>query len=257
MSFVAVLTRVFLVICSFFILSSAKARDWAVIEKSGVIHAATEGVFPPFNYVENKKLTGLEVELAEAIAKKLGVKMKWNTMAFDALIPAAKSDRVDFVISGHAYTEDRAKVVDFANPHVCSGAQIIGKKGNLLTAQSLAGKQIAVQMSTSYFDEAKKIKDIRGIKTYRSDPDALEALLEGKADAWISDKWLAKLQIDQHPSAMLASGEQLSEERLSILLKKNNPLLLSKINQALAELTKEGFLLSLSQKYLHGDATCK
>ncbi|MCB1966812.1 MAG: transporter substrate-binding domain-containing protein, partial [Candidatus Accumulibacter sp.] len=64
----------------------SEAREWKAIEASGTIKAATEGAFQPFNYYEGSTLTGFEVELAEAIAKKLGLKLEWSVVPFDAQI---------------------------------------------------------------------------------------------------------------------------------------------------------------------------
>ncbi len=132
------------------------ARDWEAIKQSGTVIAATEGGFQPFNYYDGPKLTGFEVELAEAIAKKLGLKLEWRVVPFDGLIAALKQDRFDFAIASHGYTEERAKSVDFANPHYCTGGQIAAGKEGPLTVAALDGKVVGVQLATSYSDAAKK-----------------------------------------------------------------------------------------------------
>ena len=95
----------------------AQARDWNVVKDSGTIIAATEGAFYPFNYFEGPKLTGYEVDVAEAVAKKLGLKLEWRVVSFDAQLASIRQDRFDFAIASHGYTEERAKAVDFASPH--------------------------------------------------------------------------------------------------------------------------------------------
>ena len=84
------------------------AREWAEIKSSGTLIAATEGAFAPFNYYEGKKLTGYEVDVAEAIAKKMGLKLEWRVVPFDAQLAAVSQDRYDFAIASHGYTEERA-----------------------------------------------------------------------------------------------------------------------------------------------------
>ena len=71
---------------SLLICAPVQARDWSVIQKSGSIIAATEGAFAPFNYYEGTKLTGYEVDVAEALAKKLGLKLEWKAVPFDTRI---------------------------------------------------------------------------------------------------------------------------------------------------------------------------
>ena len=137
-----------------------EAREWNVIKDSGTIIAATEGAFFPFNYFDGPKLTGYEVDVAEAVAKKLGLKLEWRVVPFDAQLASIRQDRFDFAIASHGYTEERAKAVDFANPHYCTGGQIAAPKNGSLTAASLKGKTVGVQLATSYFDSAKKISGL-------------------------------------------------------------------------------------------------
>ena len=76
--------------------ASVAARDWSVIKESGTIIAATEGAFYPFNYFEGPKLTGYEVDVAEAVAKKLDLKLEWRVVSFDAQLASIRQDRFDF-----------------------------------------------------------------------------------------------------------------------------------------------------------------
>lgn len=238
-------------------LGKAEARDWKTIQQSGKLVAATEGAFAPFNYYEGKKLTGFEVELAEAIAKQLGLKLEWRVLPFDAQIPALRQDRFDFAIASHSYTEERAKAVDFADPHYCTGGQIVAHKEGPLTIAALAGKTVGVQIGTSYLDSAKQIPGLKELKTYKSDPEAFSALKARKTDAWISDKWLIKETLDKNPDAGLVAGEQVFVERVSMILRKNNPELKENLNKALGELMKNGTYQALSQKYFKADISCR
>jgi polar amino acid transport system substrate-binding protein len=155
-----------------------EAREWDAIKQSGTLIAATEGGFQPFNYYDGPKLTGFEVDLAEAIAKKLGLKLEWRVVPFDGQIAALKQDRFDFAIASHGYTAERAKSVDFANPHYCTGGQIAAHKDGPLTVAALDGKTVGVQLATSYADAAKKVKGIKTIKTYKGDPKLCRAACE-------------------------------------------------------------------------------
>lgn len=234
----------------------AQARDWNVVKDSGTIIAATEGAFYPFNYFEGPKLTGYEVDVAEAVAKKLGLKLEWRVVSFDAQLASIRQDRFDFAIASHGYTEERAKAVDFASPHYCTGGQIAAAKTGTLTAAALNGKTVGVQLATSYFDNAKKVPGIKEIKTYKADPEAFSALRAGKIDAWISDKWLIKATLEKNPDSGIVAGEQLFVERVSMIVRKNNKEFVEKLNQAIGELQKDGTLATISQKYFKTDITC-
>lgn len=233
------------------------AREWNVVKSSGTIIAATEGGFQPFNYYEGAKLTGFEVELGEAIARKLGLKLEWKVVPFDAQLAALQQDRFDFAIASHGYTEERAKSVDFANPHYCTGGQIAARAGGPLTVTALSGKTVGVQLATSYADAAKKINGIKEIKTYKGDPEAFSALRAKKVEAWISDKFTVKATLDKNPKAGIVAGDLVFVERVSMILRKNNKELADKLNQALADLMKDGTYRALSEKYFKEDISCR
>ncbi|MDS4014193.1 MAG: ABC transporter substrate-binding protein [Candidatus Accumulibacter sp.] len=235
----------------------ADAREWNVVKSSGTIIAATEGGFQPFNYYEGAKLTGFEVELGEAIARKLGLKLEWKVVPFDAQLAALQQDRFDFAIASHGYTEERAKSVDFANPHYCTGGQIAARTGGPLTVAALNGKTVGVQLATSYADAAKKINGIKEIKTYKGDPEAFSALRAKKVEAWISDKFTVKATLDKNPKAGIVAGDLVFVERVSMILRKNNKELADKLNQALADLMKDGTYQTLSEKYFKEDISCR
>ena len=235
----------------------ATARDWNAVKDSGTIIAATEGAFAPFNYYEGSKLTGYEVEVAEALAKKMGLKLEWKIAPFDAQLAAIRQDRYDFAIASHGYTEERAKAVDFASPHYCTGGQIAAKKNGPLTAAALKGKTAGVQLATSYYDAAKKIPGIKDVKTYKADPEAFSALKAGKIDAWISDKFTLLETLGKNANSGVVAGEQLFVERVSLIMRKNNTEFMDKVNLAMAELTKDGTLAAISQKYFKMDITCR
>ena len=122
---------------------SVQARTLDEIKKDGKILIATEGQFAPFNFFNGTTLTGFEVDLAELVAKKMGVTIQWKTLGFDALLTGLRQDRWDLVIASHGITDERAKAVTFTEPHYCSGGVIIAKDAGIRSAGDLAGKVVA------------------------------------------------------------------------------------------------------------------
>ena len=253
------LTKLFGAVCFLTALATAPAvaRDWSEIKSSGTIIAATEGAFAPFNYYEGKTLTGYEVDVAEAIAKKMGLKLEWRVVPFDAQLAAVKQDRFDFAIASHGYTKERAEAVDFADPHYCTGGQIAARKDGALTAAALKGKTVGVQLATSYYDAAKKIDGVKDVKTYKSDPEAFSALRAKKIDAWISDKFTVMETLKKNTNAGIVTGEQVFVERVSLIMRKNNKEFMDQINQTIADLVKDGTFATISRKYFNEDITCR
>ena len=183
----------------------------------------------------------------------------WLTavVPFDAQLAAVSQDRYDFAIASHGHTEERAKAVDFASPHYCTGGQIAAPKDGALTAAELKGKTVGVQLATSYFDAAKKIEGIKEVKTYKSDPEAFSALRAKKINAWISDKFTVMETLKKNPKAGIVTGEQVFVERVSLITRKNNKEFLEQINKTIAELISDGTFATISKKYFDSDITCK
>ncbi|ADV67556.1 ABC transporter substrate-binding protein [Deinococcus maricopensis] len=236
--------------------SPAQARTWDQIKSSGTIKIATEGAFKPFNYFEGKTLTGFEVELGNAIAKQLGMKVQWVTQPFDGLLIGLNQDRYDFVIASHGITPERQKAVDFSAPHYCTGGLIVSKTGGPKTAKDLSGKIVAVQVGTTYLDNVKKVAGVKSVKTYPKDTDAQQAIMMGRADAWVSDKFLAIDAIKANPGK-LQQGDLLFQERIGMAVKKGNASLLKELNTTLQKLQGNGTYAKISGKYFGQDIRCK
>lgn len=238
------------------VAGTAQARDWASIKQSGTLIAASEGAYPPFNFYQGSRLTGYEIEVMEAVAKKLGLNIEWRALAFDALIASVRQDRFDVAIASHGYTEERAKSVDFTAPHYCSGGQIVAKAGGPLKSAELNGKTLGVQLATTYADAAKKVSGAKEVKTYPKDTDALQALLGGRVDAWITDRFVAKNALAKNASEGIKGGDMVFVERVSMIHRKGNSELNAQLNRGLAAAKADGTLKAISQKYFQEDINC-
>lgn len=240
-----------------FSFASASARDWNEIQKSGKILLATEGMFPPFNQYQNNHLTGFEVEVAEALAQELGLKFEWKTTPFDSLLIGLAQNRYDLVIASHGITEERAKAVDFTDPHYCTGGVIFSRPGGPLKASDLAGKTVAVQVGTTYLQNMKKVPGVKDVKTYPKDTDSLQNLTAGRTDAWVTDKFVGLDAMKSNPNAKLQMGDMLFQEKVAMAVSKGNSSLREKINQALGKILKNGVYARIATKYFGQDIRCK
>ena len=238
-------------------LISAQARSFEDIKKDGKIVVATEGQYPPYNFFQGAKLAGFEIDLAEAVAKKLGVTLEWKALSFDALLAGLRNDRWDLVIAGHAITEERAKAVTFTTPHFCGGGIIVSKDATIKDAKDLAGKTISVQTGTTFLDEAKKVPGVKEVKNFPQDTDARSALVAGRVDVWVTDPVVARTVVKDNPTAGLKLGGMLFVERNAAAVAKGNTSLAAAWNKALAELVADGSYATISKKYFSDDISCK
>ena len=235
----------------------AAARPLADIKKDGKLIVATEGAFAPFNFFEGKKLTGFEVDIAEALAAKMGVKIEWKTFGFDSLLTGLQQDRWDMVIASHGITDERAKAVTFAEPHYCSGGVIVSKGGAIKTGKDLAGKTVSVQTGTTYLDNVKKVAGVKDVKNFPQDNNARAALVAGRVDAWVVDKFVAKSSNDADPKAGLVIGEFLFVERIAPAVAKGNTTLAQAVNEAMKAIQTDGTYARLSNQWFKEDIRCK
>jgi polar amino acid transport system substrate-binding protein len=235
----------------------AEARTFDEIKKDGKIIVATEGAFPPFNFFRGPTLAGFEIDVAEALAKKMGVGIEWRALSFDALLAGLRQDRWDMVIASFGITEERAKAVTFTNPHYCSGGVIVAKDAAIHGVSDLSGKIIAVQTGTTYLEHVQKIPGVKEVKNFPKDTDARAALVGGRVDVWVSDRFVAKAALDSSPAAGLKMGDFVFVERIASAIKKGNKSLEAAINKALDEILADGTYEAISKKYMNEDIRCK
>jgi polar amino acid transport system substrate-binding protein len=249
--------RTFLLAAGTFAIGAVQARPFDAIKKSGKLIAATEGAFTPFNYFDGSKLTGFEVELAELLAKKMGLAIEWKTVGFDALLTGLAQDRWDLVIASHGITDERAKVVTFMSPHYCSGGMIVARDASIKSAKDLAGKSVAVQTGTTYLENVQKLGTTKEVRNFPSDADARSALAAGRVDAWVTDRFTAIESTRKNPQLKLHPGDLLFTERIAAAAAKGNTSLAQAWNDALAKSMADGSYAALSKKYFGEDVRCK
>jgi polar amino acid transport system substrate-binding protein len=235
---------------------AAQARPIEDIRKSGTLVVASEGKFAPFNFVEGGKLAGFEIDVANAAAARMGLKVEWKTMGFDGLLVGLQQDRWDLVIASHGITEERAKAVTFASPHYCTGGVIISRDGAIRTARDLTGKVVAVQTGTTYYDNAKKLP-VKDVRNFPQDNSARAALETGHVDAWVTDKFVGKASLAATPGTSLKMGDFLFTEKIAAAVSKGNTGLITEFDKALAAMLADGTYATISRKWFNEDIRCK
>ena len=234
---------------------SVNARTFSEIKKDGTLLIATEGAFPPFNFMKNEEAQGFEIELVNEMAKRIGLKTKWQAKSFEGLLIGLDQNRYDLVAASHAVTPERKKAVDFLSPHYCSGGMIVTLKAGPKTLKELKGKKVAVQVSSIYPKFLETHAEAKEVKTYPTDPDSIQALLTHKVDAALTDRFLVKQMSASHPE--LQMGEIANPEKNAMAVKKGNAELHQALQNALNSIFKDGTYKKLSQNYFHEDIRCK
>ncbi len=219
-----------------------------------VLVMATNAEFPPYEYHDGGDIVGIDVEVAEAIAKKLGMTLEIEDIAFDSIIPELESGKADIGVAGMTVDEDRLKNVDFTEPYTTASQVIIVKEdSDIAGPDDLKGKYIGVQLGTTGDIYASDYEaDGSTIERYNKGFEAVQAMQQGKIDAVVIDNEPAKVFVSQNEGIKILD-EALTVEEYAIAIKKGNTELLDKINKALAELKESGELQAIIDKYISAE----
>ena len=226
------------------------------IKEAGVIKVGLEGTFPPFSlHDESGKLVGFEVEIAEVIAKDLGVEVDFIETKWDSLIAGLDVDKYDFVINNVGATDERKQVYDFTDPYMVSTGRLAVRKDNteINSLEDYKGKKSAQSLTSNYANDARNF----GAEVVPTEAFAqnIELVLEGRADGTINDIITFMTYLKEHPDAeiRLLDEEIPNKNEIGIILQKDNPELLEAINEIIANRTEDGTFREIFIKYIGED----
>jgi polar amino acid transport system substrate-binding protein len=214
---------------------------------------AMSGLYKPFNFKENGKLEGFDVEIGKALAEKMGMKAVPVTNPWETIIQGLQAKKYDAIIGSMTVTDERKKSVNFTNTYYKSGAQIFvaESKQDIKSAADLKGKRIGVVKASSYKELALQNTDKDKVVEYDSDITALMDLPTGRLDAVITDQMVGFPIIKEGAIKIKDVGEPLSQDDQAIAVRKEDKELLDKLNKALEEIIKDGTYEKISNKWFN------
>lgn len=228
------------------------------IKEKGEIIIGTEGNYSPFTYHNSDdKLVGYDVEIAEAIAEKLGVKAHFVETKWDGLIAGLDAKKYDVIINQVGITDERKEKYLFSTPYTYSYASVITTKDNnsIKSFDDLKGKKSAQTADSNW---AKLVESKGGeIVATEGFNQSLELVLQGRVDATVNDSVTYLDYLNQKPDAdvkVAAQSEDVTESAV-LIRQENGKELQDAINQALQELQEDGTLSNISNKYFGEDVS--
>lgn len=217
-----------------------------------VIRVGSETTFPPFEFTENDKYVGFDLDLADAIIKQMGSKMEFKSMGFDALIPAVQSGQIDMIAAGLDATPERAKQVAFSDVYFKdNGYCIVVRKDNTTINDwaDLAGKNVGAQVGTYQVKLAQEAKAAE-VKQLDSNSQAWMELQANTLDAVVIDQPVAMYYLKQGAGKDLKIvGTQKDGSGMVFAFKKDNKQLQEGVNKALKELKANGTYDKIYEKW--------
>ena len=223
----------------------------------GKLTMSTNASFPPYEMVaDDGSFEGIDIEVAGAIAQKLGLELQVDDMGFDAALQAAQTGKSDMVMAGVTITEERQAVMDFSNSYANGVQVVIVKEGSpIQTVDDLANaNMIGCQMGTTGYIFCSDTPENGGfgedhVTPYDDGAAAVQALMNGQIDAVVIDNKPAQEYVAANPGLKILDGEFTNED-YAIGVAKGNTALLDAINGALEELTADGTIQSIVDKYI-------
>ena len=218
---------------------------------------ATEATFPPYEYYDGDAIVGIDVEVAQAIAEKLGMELEVTDIAFDSIIPGIQTGKYDMGMAGMTVTDERKEQVSFSDSYATGVQVVIVRDGSAITsvddlladgANTVVGTQAGTTgflYATSDIEEA----GLGTVKSFGKTTDAVEALKNGQVDCVILDNEPAKALVAANEGLHILDTEYAVED-YAIAIAKENTALLEKVNNALSELKADGTLQSIIDKYI-------
>jgi polar amino acid transport system substrate-binding protein len=239
-----------------FSLPAVSQKVLAAIVKKGEIRIGTTGNQPPYSMKSKTgELMGYEVDLANALASHMGVKLKLVEMPFSELMEAIKSGKIDAIMSGMTITPERNLSVLFAGPYIISGKSIL-TKSNKVSAfnadSSASGKKykiVSLKGSTSE-EFVKTVMSKHESITVDNYNDAVNMIINDQADAMVADKPICVITIMKYPGKdLVTTQEPLTIEPIGMALPPGDPQFLNLVTNYLSTLQISGILPALEKKW--------
>ena len=229
------------------------------IKEKGEIVVAMEGTWSPWTYHdENDQLVGYDVEVAQLIAEKLGVKATFVEGEFDGLLAGVEAGRYDIMVNGVGVDEDRSQKYDFSDAYAYDRTAVIVKNDNtdITSLEDLEGKHTANTITSTYAKLAEEYgAEVTGVDDLNQ---TFELLFSDRIDAPLNAEVSYYDYLKAHPDADIKIACLAPEATLiAIPVPKGETTLVSAINEALAELHADGTLSELSVKYFGMDISKK
>lgn len=200
----------------------------------------TEAGFAPYEYYKDGEIVGVDIDIANEIAKELGKELIVKDVAFDSIINEVKTGKADFGAAGISYSSERAEQVDFSINYSTSKQIVIVKEENKITSlENISNKKIAVQLGSvadNYVTENYKSANIIREKKYLA---AIQDLKDNKVDCVVMDELPAKEILANNTGLKILNGA-LTQDSYGMIVKKGNKELLEAINKVLDNLKNDG-----------------
>ena len=236
--------------------SAAGGSDYGLVTE-GTLTVATEGTYRPFSYHdESGALVGFDVEIAEAVAEKLGLEVEFSETQWDAIFAGLDAGRFDVIGNQVSINPEREEKYLFSEPYTVSpGVIVVPEDDDSITSfDDLEGKTTAQSLTSNWYELAQESGAT--IEAVEGWAQAVALLQQGRVDATINDNLtFLDYEKSEGPTGLKIAAETDEPGLSAFALTQDKEALAEAIDGALAELREEGVLAEISEKYFGADVT--
>jgi len=227
------------------------------VKSAGVLRVGTEGVYSPFSYHDpaTGQLVGYDVDVARAVAEKLGVKVEFVETPWDSIFAALEANRFDVVANEVTINAERKQKYDLSEPYSVGEGVVVTRANDnsIKTLDDLKGKVAAESATSNWSDVARKAG--ARVETVEGFTQAIKLLNQGRVDATINDSIAVYAYLAETGDTTVRIAGSVGEKSEQGFAARKNSGLLPDLNKALDELRDDGTLADISQKYLKANAS--
>ena len=221
--------------------------------EEGKLIMSTNAAFPPYEMTtDDGGFEGIDVEIAQAIAEKLGLELQVDDMDFTAALEAVQAGMSDMAMAGITVNEERLAVMDFSDTYATGVQVVIVKEGSDVTLDNLGEQLIGVQNGTTGWQFCSDDFGDDHVAAFDNGITAVQALVNDQVDCVVIDQGPAEVFVSENPGLTILETEYAIED-YAIGVNKGNTALLDAINGALAELQEDGTIQSIIDKYISAE----
>ena len=221
--------------------------------EEGKLIMSTNAAFPPYEMTtDDGGFEGIDVEIAQAIAEKLGLELQIDDMDFTAALEAVQAGMSDMAMAGITVNEERLAVMDFSDTYATGVQVVIVKAGSDVTLDNLGEQRIGVQNGTTGWQFCSDDFGDDHVAAFDNGITAVQALVNDQVDCVVIDQGPAEVFVSENPGLTILETEYAIED-YAIGVNKGNTALLDAINGALAELQEDGTIQSIIDKYISAE----
>lgn len=244
-----------IVMCAALLTACGSSSTPATTEAAKVLRVATNVAFPPYEYYENEKPVGIDIDIMQAICDKLGYEMQVDDMEFGSIIIAVQTGKADVGVGGISVTEERKQSIDFTTSYATGiQAVIVAADSTITSVDDLRGADVKIGVQQDTTGDIYCTDDFGEdhVVRFNKGADAVQAVLTGKCSAVVIDDSPAKVFVEQNQGLKLLPTAYV-EEDYAFEIAKDNTELYNQVNGALEELLKDGTIQAIIDKYIAAD----